>query len=194
MATQTATLPAIKRETGLERLNTRWHKGALIAFAVVVLLHWAEHIVQAFQIWVLHYKKPAALGLIGAQWPWLIKSEWLHYGFALVMLVGLAVLFRGFTGRARIFWGIALAIQVWHFIEHQILFLQAQTHQYWFGAKVPTSVLQSVWPMDRPEIHLVYNTLVTIPMIVALYFHTYPPGHERGRPSACTCNRATNGA
>ncbi|MGH2513230.1 MAG: hypothetical protein ACRDGQ_11145, partial [Candidatus Limnocylindrales bacterium] len=66
---------------------------------------------------------------------------------------------------------------------------QAQTHHYWFGAKVPTSVLQHFWPMDRPELHLVYNTLVTIPMIVALYFHMYPPLHEREQETQCSCNK-----
>lgn len=189
MTAPVVALPVPRTESLLDQLNTRWHKTALMVFGAVVVGHWVEHIAQAVQIWGLHYKKSAAHGLIGAEWPWLIKSEWLHYGFALVMLVGLAALYRGFSGRAKVFWGLALAIQVWHFFEHQILLIQAQTHHYWFGAKVPTSVLQHVWPMDRPEIHLVYNTLVTIPMAVALYFHTYPPLHERGQASACSCDR-----
>ena len=37
-----------------ESLNTRWHKAALLGFLAVVLLHWAEHIVQAYQFFVLH--------------------------------------------------------------------------------------------------------------------------------------------
>lgn len=178
----------------LERLNTQWHERAVVAFGAVVALHWAEHVIQAFQIWVLGYKKPAAKGLIGAQFPWLVTSEWLHYGFAVVMLVGLAVLLPGFGGRAWAFWLGALGIQVWHFVEHQILFLQATTGHYWFGAKVPTSVVQQFWPMSRPEIHLVYNALVTIPMVVALYFHMYPPRHERGASPACTCDRTAAAA
>lgn len=180
--------------SSLERLNGRWHRTALLVFAVVIVGHWAEHVAQAYQIWVLHYPKARALGLLGMLWPWLISSEWLHYGFALVMLVGLVLLLPGFQGRARVFWGIALGIQVWHFFEHQILLIQAQTHHYWFGAKAPTSVLQTLWPMGRPELHLVYNTLVTIPMIVALYFHMYPPLHERGASSACSCDRTARAA
>ena len=175
----------------LGRLNGAWHERALWLLGAIVLAHWVEHLVQAVQIWALGYQKPAARGFLGAAWPWLVTSEWLHYGFAVVMLAGLALLLPGFTGRARAFWVGALAIQVWHLLEHQILFIQAQTHTPWFGAAVPTSVLQQLWPAARPELHLVYNTLVTVPMLVALWFHMYPPFPERGRVMACTCDRTT---
>lgn len=188
MATHAGTL-GVRPSPLLDRLNTGWHERALLGFGAIVVLHWLEHIVQAVQIWVLGYAKPAARGLLGAVWPWLVSSEWLHYGFAVVMLAGLALLLRGFAGRARAFWLVALAIQVWHLVEHQILFVQAQSNTPWFGAKVPTSVLQQFWPMGRPELHLAYNMLVTVPMLVALWFHMYPPLPERGRETACTCDR-----
>lgn len=182
---------ALGRRTGtFGALNTRWHERALQVFGAIVLLHWTEHIVQAFQIWVLDYKKPAARGLLGAQWPWLVSSEWLHYGYAVVMLIALAVLLPGFKGRSRVFWSIAFAIQIWHFIEHQILLIQAQTHHNWWHAKVPQSVLQHYWfTGSRPELHLFYNTLVTIPMVVAIWFHMRPPARERarGKVADCTC-------
>jgi hypothetical protein len=194
VATHAGTFAATERLSIWTRLNTGWHERALWIFGAVVVLHWVEHVVQAVQIWAFGYAKPAARGLLGAVWPWLVSSEWLHYGFAVVMLAGLAVLLSGFTGRARAFWIVALAIQVWHLVEHQILFIQAQSHTPWFGAKVPTSVLQQFWPMARPEIHLVYNMLVTIPMLVALWFHMYPPLSERGRATACTCDRTARTA
>jgi hypothetical protein len=185
------TLDLTGRPPLLGRLNAEWHERALLAFGAVVLFHWAEHIVQAFQIWVLGYKKPAARGVLGSVWPWLVTSEWLHYGFAVVMVAGLGLLLRGFSGRARAFWMVAFGIQIWHLVEHQLLFIQAQTGTTWWGAKVPTSVLQLAWPMARPEIHLFYNMVVTVPMLVALWFHMYPPLHERGRTAACTCDRTT---
>lgn len=173
----------------VRKLNTRWHEKALWIFGAVVFFHWVEHIVQSYQIWVLHYPKPKARGLLGQPFPWLIKSEWLHYGYAVAMLIGLALLFPGFRGRARTFWGIALAIQIWHFIEHQLLFYQAQAHHNFWHSKVPTSVLQHYWfPGARPELHLFYNTLVTVPMLVGLYFHMYPPRRERlNDETECTC-------
>lgn len=151
------------------RVNADWHGRALWIFGAIVGLHWAEHVVQSAQIWLLHYHRADARGLFGTWWPWLVTSEWLHYGFALVLLAGLVALLPGFRGLARRWWWIALVIQLWHFLEHLFLFVQAQTGVYWFGAAVPTSVVQFLWPGHRPELHLVYNTLVTVPLVVALW-------------------------
>jgi hypothetical protein len=179
-----------QRWTALGGLNTKWHRRALQVYGAVVVLHWLEHIVQAFQIWVLDYKKPEARGVLGQWFPWLIKSEYLHWGFAVFMVVGLGLLLPGFQGRSRWFWGAAFVIQVWHMIEHQILWQQAQTGNFWWHSKAPVSVIQHYFfPMARPELHLIYNTLVTIPMIVGIFFHMYPPPRERGKASTalCTC-------
>src|SRR2546430_13374575 len=95
--------PAIRPITGRpsagfqDLLNTRWHKAALLSFMAIVLFHWVEHIVQAYQFFVLHWTRPMSMGLLGMYNPWLMKSEVLHYGFAVVMLIGLWVLRKGFT-------------------------------------------------------------------------------------------------
>lgn len=57
-----------------------------------------------------------------------------------------------------------------------MLFYQSNSHQYFFGGKVPTSVGQIRIP--RIELHLIYNTLVFIPMVVAMYRHLYPPARD----------------
>ena len=59
---------------------------------VVVLAHWAEHLVQAWQIYVMGWPRPQANGVLGLWYPWLIKSEILHYSYALVMLVVLILI------------------------------------------------------------------------------------------------------
>ena len=116
-----------------EKLNTRWHERALQVFMFVVLAHWGEHLVQAYQIYVMGWPRPKANGILGLWYPWLIKSETLHYGYALVMLIGLWVLRKGFTGGSRTWWTIALVIQFWHHIEHFLLILQATTHHNFWG-------------------------------------------------------------
>src|SRR6202035_4396014 len=83
-----------------DKLNSVWHERALQVFMFIVLAHWAEHLFQAYQIYVMGWPRPQANGLIGLWYPWLIKSEVLHYGYALFMLIGLWVLRKGFTGRA----------------------------------------------------------------------------------------------
>src|SRR6187455_3623905 len=111
-AAHAGTLPATGDETFLQRLNTQWHERALQGFMAVVLAHWAEHLLQAFQIYALGWPVPEALGALGYFFPWLVKSEALHYGYALVMLFGLWVLRPGFTGQQdRLWWWIALGIQ-----------------------------------------------------------------------------------
>ena len=58
---------------------------------MIVLGHWAEHLLQAFQIYVLGWPVPQALGALGYFYPYLVRSEMLHYGYALVMLVAVAL-------------------------------------------------------------------------------------------------------
>jgi hypothetical protein len=168
----------------LEPLNTRWHKAALTVFAVIVVAHWGEHLAQAFQIYVLGWPSPKAGGLLGRAYPWLVTSEWMHYGYAVVMLVGLVALRHGFTGRARRWWDASMWIQVWHHTEHLLLLLQALTGAYLLGGGKPTSIVQLLVP--RVELHLFYNTLVTVPMIVAMVLHRR--AHTAGDPTPrCSC-------
>jgi hypothetical protein len=167
-------------------INRRYHRAALNAFMVVVLAHWAEHLVQAYQVWVLDRPRPAARGVLGQIFPWLVTSEWLHYAYAIVMLVGLFLLRPGFVGRARTWWTVALVIQFWHHIEHLLLLIQAQTHTFFFGGAVPTSLAQAIVP--RVELHLFYNSVVFIPMVVAVYLHLRPNEREL-QATSCSCAR-----
>jgi len=140
--------------TVVERLNGPYHELALRVFTVIVLAHWAEHLLQAFQIYALGWPVPEARGLLGQFYPWLVKSETLHYGYALVMLAGLWILRPGFTG--------------------------------FFGRPVPTSLVQ-LW-VPRVELHLFYNTIVFIPMMIAMYYHLFPPPGEHAEAGRqCTC-------
>lgn len=185
MSTLTAAQPMAVPGPGLiTRLNTTWHKPALLTFAAVVLAHWAEHLAQAYQIWVLKWPVPESRGVLGLWYPWLVKSEVLHYGYALVMLIGLWVLRSGMKGRAHTWWMIALGIQFWHHIEHFLLIWQATFHHNFWGRPVPCSVLQLVFP--RVELHLFYNAVVFVPMVIGMYYHMFPPETEQGK-MACTC-------
>ena len=173
----------------LERLNGPQHETALRVFVLIVLAHWAEHLLQAFQIYALGWPVPSARGAVGYFFPALISSEILHYGYALVMLVGLWVLRPGFTGvEDRRWWTIALGIQFFHHIEHLLLQGQYLLGQNLFGRPVPTSLVQ-FW-VPRVELHLFYNTVVFIPMVVAMYFHLFPP-EETGKTPGKTPGKAT---
>jgi hypothetical protein len=168
----------------MAKLNTSWHERAMWGFAVIVLGHWAEHLFQAYQIWVMGMPRPHAMGALGMAYPWLVHSEWLHYGYAIVMLVGLFLLRPGMAGRARTWWNVALAIQFWHHIEHALLLVQANSGWRLAGRPVPTSIIQLWFP--RVELHLFYNAIVFFPMVVAMVYHLRPSPAERGE-MRCSC-------
>lgn len=170
-------------------LNGRYHTAALTVYGVIVAAHWAEHLVQAVQIYVLGWPRPQAGGVLGLAFPWLVTSEWLHYGYAILMLAAFVLLRAGFTGRARTWWDAALWIQAWHHVEHLLLLVQASTGVYLAGAAVPTSIAQLVVP--RVELHLFYNTIVTVPMVVAMVLHRRDPAPAT---ATCTCSRYPAGA
>ena len=149
-------------DTFFGKLNGPWHKRALQAFLVIVIAHWAEHLVQA----------------------WLVHSEVLHYGYALIMLVGIWTLLPGFVGRSRTWWLAALVIQFWHHIEHALLQGQVIAGRTLFGAAAPTSIVQLWFP--RLELHLFYNTVVFVPMMVAMFYHLFPSAPDAARMQ-CGC-------
>lgn len=171
-------------ENLVETLNTKWHERALQLFLAIVLAHWAEHLVQAYQIWGLGWPIPESRGVLGYWFPWMVSSELLHYGYAFIMLIGLWLLRTGFTGKAYTWWMISFGIQFWHHIEHALLQGQAVAGANLFNSPVPISIVQ-LW-IPRVELHLIYNTLVFIPMIVAMYLHMFPPPGEE-QHIKCSC-------
>jgi len=191
MAASNASVPRIAIASAeplnlYEKLNSQWHEWALLTFMVIVLAHWGEHLAQAYQIWIMGWPRLKANGILGLWFPWLIQSEVLHYSYALVMLLGIWVLRKGFTGLSRKWWTVALVIQFWHHIEHLLLLTQAFIlHRNFWGRPVPCSVLQLVFP--RIELHLFYNSVVFIPMMIGMYYHMFPPETEAVK-AACTCS------
>ena len=47
----------------------------------IALAHWAEHLSQAYQIYVLGWPRPQAGGFLGLFFPWLVNIELMHYGY-----------------------------------------------------------------------------------------------------------------
>jgi hypothetical protein len=168
----------------MRKLNGPWHERANLVFGAIVIGHWAVHLLQAWQIWGLHWPRARALGALGYFYPELVRTEALHYGYALVMLIGLWMLRPGFVGRSLTWWTISLGIQFWHHIEHLLLQIQVIIHHNFFGRAVPTSIVQLWFP--RVELHLFYNSIVFVPMVVAMYYHLLPSDEERAH-AVCSC-------
>ncbi|HXG64927.1 MAG TPA: hypothetical protein VNO70_07450 [Blastocatellia bacterium] len=176
-----------------EKINRQWHKPSLQIFMAIVLAHWAEHLAQATQIYILDWPVPEARGVLGLWFPWLIKSELLHYLYALIMIIGLWVLRKGFQGLSYKWWMISFGIQFWHHIEHALLQGQAIFGRNLFDSPVPVSLIQ-LW-IPRVELHLFYNTIVFIPMVIGMYYHMFPPeGEAPNHGCACAWRQEAMGA
>lgn len=183
MATTHAPAKALRPPSLLRQLNTTWHERALWIYTAVVLLHWLEHLAQAYQIWLLNMARPESLGAIGLVFPWLVNTELMHFGFAVFMLAGLFILAPGFSGSAAKWWLASLLIQSWHFVEHALLQGQVGAGTNLFHSDIPMSVFQQWIP--RAELHLLYNLAVFIPMVVAMVLHVRP--RKDADDDACSC-------
>lgn len=150
----------------MDTITTRLRRHIPMFFAGLVTAHWLEHLAQCAQIWVLHWPRGHAHGLLGLAFPWLVRSEYLHYGYAAVMLIGIWYLRSSFSGTARFWWNAALWTQAWHHVEHALLLLQAWLDWYPFGSG-PVSIVQALG-VARVELHLFYNGIVTILMLLSL--------------------------
>lgn len=182
VTTRTSERPRTRNRDLFAKINGEWHERSLWVFMVIVMGHWAEHIIQGVQIWLINMPRASALGGLGYLAPVLVSSEALHFGFAISMLAGLAMLRPGFSGQSRKWWNLSLALQGWHFIEHALLFGQVIIGVNMFGSPVPTSLLQPFIP--RAELHLLYNLVVFVPMVVAMWLHTRPCEDETNN---CSC-------
>lgn len=163
-------LPTTRR-LSVPAMTERGYRTAVAGFMVLVLAHWAEHVLQAIQVFVLGWPRPEARGAFGMVWPWLVTSEAMHYAYAVAMLAGIVLLRPAFTGTARTWWNVALVLQVWHHLEHLLLLVQAIAGHPFFGAAQYTSLAQLAFP--RVELHLFYNGVVFAPMVVAIYLQYF---------------------
>lgn len=136
-------------------------------FVFISIVHFIEHIAQILEVYWLHLPREKALGLLGLVYPWLMRSETLHYALSLYMLIAIIIYRNKFRGQALVYWNIALSLQNWHHLEHLLLLLQATTSYYLFDRDVPTSVGQLFFP--KIELHFFYNLLVFLFVMLAIW-------------------------
>ena len=172
------------RQPWLAWRNGPRHQRLLWLFMVIVLGHWSEHLAQIYQVYGLGWLPQEAGGALGVWFPRTNASEVLHFTYNLFLWGGILLLQPGFRGQARRWWNGALAIQSWHFFEHILLQVQWLTGYYLFGAAKQISIGELWFP--RMELHFVYNLLVFVPLMVAMYsyFQSQPPQRPHQRTEA----------
>ncbi len=65
MSAATAPMGSVADFGIYQKLNRVWHRRALNLFMLIVLAHWAEHLAQAYQVYVLRWPRPQAGGFLG---------------------------------------------------------------------------------------------------------------------------------
>lgn len=137
----------------------------IFGFMLIVLGHWAEHVFQAVQHYVLGWPLSHAQGALGMIHHGAADNEWLHWSYALFMLVGLYLLYSQVVQDQRSWnlWSLTILLQMWHLLEHTVL-----VGQFMLGMK-PTSMLTALLGVPRLELHLFYNSIVTVVMLWAFW-------------------------
>ena len=144
----------------------------MLIFMGIVTAHWLEHIFQAVQVYILGWPVAHADGALGHIWHGAADNEWIHWGYAAAMLFGLVFLYEysirtSSPPMAQGLWLTTVGMQAWHSMEHTWLLTQ-----FLMGEK-PVS-FGTVWfGIPRMELHLLYNTVITLTMLVALAVRWY---------------------
>lgn len=164
--------PVVSTSARTPRHAAKVHLRALGLYSLVVLGHFAEHVVQAYQVYILRWHPRVAGGLLGLYYPSLAQNEVLHIAYNSAQLTGLILLLAGFrrsSKAAQRWWNVALVAQSWHFFEHVLLQVQYLTGSYLFGAARQTSLLELFFP--RVPLHLAYNLVALVPTAIAIGFY-----------------------
>ena len=145
-----------------------WQTQALLGYLLIVVGHFAEHLIQVAQVFLLGWTRAEAGGLLGLVFSSVAENELLHITYNSLQLTGLILFAYSFrTHRAaHSFWIAALVAQSWHWLEHVFLLTQLLTGHYFYGAVKQMSVLERFVP--RLELHLIYNLAVFVPTVVAI--------------------------
>ncbi len=154
-----------ERAPRLARRTARLTEGWRFAFALLVATqggHVAEHVAQMAQLHVLGLPASQARGIIGA-----LDLEWVHFGWSLWILALTAILFRRFPWNRWLLLGLVLG--VWHELEHATI-LSAYLSTGVVGTPgllARGGLLGGGLPIARPDLHFLYNAMITIPLVLA---------------------------
>lgn len=118
---------------------------------MILIAHTLEHLAQVIQLYGLHWPRTQSMGILGLWLPFLIRTEALHLGYALLMLAGLA------------YWGYRKTFnyQLFHTFEHCLLFAQ-----FVLGVPLVERVSLGNIFLPRIELHFIYNLIVLILMLL----------------------------
>lgn len=151
-------------------VETRWlgrHYGWFALFCVLTITqtaHYFEHVSQMVQMHGFGLMGTDAHGIIGV-----LDIEAVHFGWNTFVFMALVVLVTRFR-RNPWLWAAA-AVATWHQAEHSYtFFIYATTGKLVPGLLPMGGVIGGGLPFIGPNVHFVYNTVETLPLIAAFFF------------------------
>lgn len=153
-------------------VETKWaykhfHWFALFGFmGFVQLIHYSEHCIEIIQYHIFHDSLKASLAIFGS-----FNVEWVHFLGDSFLTIGALVLLTKFP-RNPWLW-LALPFQILHQAEHTFLIFN-----YVFkhvpgggpGLLAHGGAIGGGLNLVRPDLHWIYNTLFTIPFVLAFVY------------------------
>jgi hypothetical protein len=154
------------------RWNYRRHHWLVLFYVLVVTQsgHFLEHVAQMIQLHVLNLTGADARGVFGA-----LDIEWVHFLWNLWVLVAAAVLLSRFKDNPWL-WFTAL-FAGWHGLEHTyILWIYLTTGVVgtpgWLSLG---GAIRGGLPVQRPDLHFIYNLIETAPLLIAFVWQVRQP-------------------
>ena len=166
-------------------VETRWlgsHYGWFALFCVLTITqtgHYIEHVSQMVQIHGFDRAGAEAHGVVGV-----LDIEAVHFGWNTFVFLALVVLVTRFR-RNPWLWAAA-GVATWHQAEHSFtFFVYATTGKLMPGLLEMGGRIAGGLPIMGPNLHFIYNTLETMPLIAAFFFQlrrTHDTWIERAFP------------
>jgi hypothetical protein len=133
--------------------------------AFVQLIHYSEHLIEVIQVHIFHTPTPDALAIFSK-----LNIEGVHFAGDTFLSLGTLALVTKFP-RNKWLW-VAIPPQILHQAAHTFLIFE---HTFYNVPAGETGLLASPGGaigggtgLNRPDLHFIYNTLFTIPFVLAL--------------------------
>ena len=153
--------------------DVRWQTrryGLYGLFSALTLLqvgHMMEHAAELVQLFVNHGNLAQSHGIFAV-----LDNEAVHFYWNVCVWVGIAVLLYRLAPRNPWLWVAFIAASI-HMVEHVYLYWLYVFHQEFWSAGGWTGILGHGGllglPLDRPYLHLAYNYLEVVPLVIAFW-------------------------
>jgi hypothetical protein len=141
------------------------------------LSHFGEHIVQMVQIHVLGLQGAAARGVFGV-----FDIEWVHFIWNSGVLLAVLLLLPRYPKNR--WFQLTAVISAWHALEHTYILSAYLTTGLSGtpGLLASGGLIGGGLPLERPDLHFLYNLVETAPLIVAFLTATRAIQRVAGQP------------